>query len=253
MSATSTILAQRDKAGTPITLGRWHAGFTEVKNYAVNNGLPLLAIWTNGEECSHCKKLERCLAQSVFKGWMKDSGIVFYFGCNEDKSSDDKYGGKGYKWCWKNESLNLFPFVRFYWKAKKGTVLADGSIVDADKVLIDKAIIGDKFDDYKDKADGAKYAVSYAKKIYKQYVPACIDCKPEGEDAPDEQAYKIRFNESITVAQVNKMLDKIDANDGYCPCQPGKSEDTKCHCKDLRVNKGIGEPCICNIYVKQAM
>lgn len=242
MSATSTILAQRDKAGTPVTLGRWHAGFTEVKNYAVNNGLPLLAIWSNGEECSHCKKLERCLAQSVFKDWMKDSGIVFYFGCNEDKSADDKYGGKGYKWCWKNESLNLFPFVRFYWKAKKGTKLADGTVLTADKVFVDKAVTGDTFDNWKDKADGAKYAVSYAKKIYKQYMPA---------EAETEAAYKIRFNEAKTVKAVNAMLDEIDANDGYCPCQP-KSADSKCHCKDFLQNKEIGEPCICGIYVKMA-
>ena len=249
MSATSTILAQRDKAGTPITLGRWHAGFTEVKKYADSKGLPLLAIWSNGEECSHCKKLERCLAQSVFKDWMKDSGIVFYFGCNEDKSSDDKYGGKGYKWCWKNESLNLFPFVRFYWKAKKGTVLADGKVVAEDKVLIDKAVTGDTFDNWKDKADGAKYAVSYAKKIYKQYVPACPDCEPGGGDAVQE--YKIRFNPKTTVKDINDTLDAIDANDGYCPCQV-PSADTKCHCADFRNKKALGEPCICDIYVKQA-
>lgn len=168
-SDTGKILAARAKAGTPIKLGQWHAGFTEVKNYAVNNGLPLLAIWSNGEDCSHCKKLERCMAQGVFTTWMKESGVVFYFGCNEDKSNDDKYGGTGYNWCWKNQSLTFFPFVRFYWKAKKGTVLADGTVLTADKVLIDTAIIGDKFDNYKDKADGAKYAVNYAKKIFKQY------------------------------------------------------------------------------------
>ncbi len=44
-SDTGKILAARAKAGTPIKLGQWHAGFTEVKNYAVNNGLALLAIW----------------------------------------------------------------------------------------------------------------------------------------------------------------------------------------------------------------
>ena len=168
-SDTGKILAARAKAGAPIKLGQWHAGFTEVKNYAVNNGLPLLAIWSNGEDCSHCKKLERCMAQGVFTTWMKESGVVFYFGCNEDKSSDDKYGGTAYNWCWKNQSLTFFPFVRFYWKAKKGTVLADGTVLTKDTLLVDTAITGDKFDNFKDKADGAKYAVSYAKKIFKQY------------------------------------------------------------------------------------
>ena len=63
------------------------------------------------------------------------------------------------------------------------------------------------------------------------------------------QAYKIRFNEAKTVKAVNAMLDKIDSNGGYCPCQP-QSADSKCHCKDFLKSQKIGEPCICGIYVK---
>ena len=70
----------------------------------------------------------------------------------------------------------------------------------------------------------------------------------EGASAP---AYKIRFNEEVSVKDINGTLDAIDAMGGYCPCQV-PSEDTKCHCKDFLQNKKIGEPCICNIYVKQA-
>lgn len=62
--------------------------------------------------------------------------------------------------------------------------------------------------------------------------------------------YKVRFNTKVKVSQINKILDALDANKGYCPCQL-KSKDTKCHCKDFLKNKKIGEPCICNIYVKQ--
>lgn len=62
--------------------------------------------------------------------------------------------------------------------------------------------------------------------------------------------YKVRLNEVVSTKQVNSVLDAIDANGGYCPCQP-KSRKTKCHCDDFRNNKQIGEPCICNIYVKQ--
>ena len=51
----------------------------------------------------------------------------------------------------------------------------------------------------------------------------------------------------------NKILDAIEKNGGYCPCQAGKSEDTKCHCKDFKENKKIGEPCICKIFVKQKL
>ena len=74
---------------------------------------------------------------------------------------------------------------------------------------------------------------------------------PEPEPIPEpEKEYVTRLNESLTTKQVNKILDAIDKNDGYCPCQP-KGDGTKCHCEDYIKNKKIGEPCICKIYVKQ--
>lgn len=68
-------------------------------------------------------------------------------------------------------------------------------------------------------------------------------------EAPE---YKVRLNEKLTVKKVNAVLDAIDANEGYCPCQV-RSDETKCHCKDFTENKKIGEPCICKIYVKKAV
>ena len=65
-------------------------------------------------------------------------------------------------------------------------------------------------------------------------------------------SYKIRFNPKTTVKTINKTLDAIDNNDGYCPCQGEKKPSTKCHCADFKKNKKVGEPCICGIYVKQA-
>ena len=62
--------------------------------------------------------------------------------------------------------------------------------------------------------------------------------------------YVVRLNEQLTVAQINKVLDAMDKNNGYCPCQI-QSKDTKCHCKDFRENKKSGEPCICKIYIKK--
>ena len=64
-------------------------------------------------------------------------------------------------------------------------------------------------------------------------------------------SYKIRFNPATTVDEINSTLDAIDANGGYCPCQV-PSADSKCHCADFRNKKAIGEPCICDIYVKMA-
>ena len=73
--------------------------------------------------------------------------------------------------------------------------------------------------------------------------------KPSNKTASAE--YAVRLNEKLTVAKINKVLDAIDKNDGYCPCQP-KGDGTKCHCEDFVQNKGPGEPCICKIYVKKA-
>ena len=65
-------------------------------------------------------------------------------------------------------------------------------------------------------------------------------------------SYKIRFNPAKTVKTINATLDAIDANKGYCPCQAGHTAATKCHCADFRNKKALGEPCICDIYVKMA-
>ena len=174
-SATDTLVKRRAKAGTPIVPGQWHADFSSVKKFAEDNGLPLMAVWSNGDECSHCLKLERCLNHTTFYSWQKNSGIVFYFGYEGDKSAEDCYGGKGYNWCWKNQSLDLFPFVRYYWKAKKGTVLADGTVLTKDTVIVDKAYKGDTVDDYKDEktgnTGGAKKVLTFTQKRFAQFVP----------------------------------------------------------------------------------
>lgn len=62
------------------------------------------------------------------------------------------------------------------------------------------------------------------------------------------QKTKVRFNEELTVKMVNSILDAIDKNGGYCPCQP-RTPSSKCRCSDFKKKK-IGEPCICNLYVK---
>lgn len=173
-SATDTIVKRRAKAGTPIVPGQWHADFSKVKKYAEDHGLPLMAVWSNGDECSHCLKLERCLNHTTFYSWQKTSGIVFYFGYEGDTSNEDKYGGVGYNWCWKNQSLNLFPFVRFYWKAKKGTKLADGTVLTKDTIVVDKAYKGDTVDNYKDEKSGntggSKETLNFTQKMFKQFV-----------------------------------------------------------------------------------
>ena len=59
--------------------------------------------------------------------------------------------------------------------------------------------------------------------------------------------------EKITLAElkeiVDKILDALDKNNGYCPCKLEKNNDTKCMCKEFREQKeGY---CHCGLYIKE--
>lgn len=46
----------------------------------------------------------------------------------------------------------------------------------------------------------------------------------------------------------NQIRAMLKANNGYCPCKPLKTEDTKCICKEF-MEQGLGE-CHCGLYKK---
>ena len=47
---------------------------------------------------------------------------------------------------------------------------------------------------------------------------------------------------------VKRIKQKLDENDGYCPCRLVKNEDTKCMCKEFRsMPEGV---CHCGLYKK---
>ena len=231
MGTTAKFLKLRSTAST-IKLGQWHNGFSAVKKFAETNKVPLIAVWSNGDKCGNCIRFEESAMHSTFKTWQKDSKCAFWFAYYGDTSKDDKYEGTGFTWT-RNDKTKQFPFVRIYWKQGKVDLVKTGNDLIGGNVTA---------------AKGAANLVSYLKKALKGY-------EPEEEvvptPTPEPQAYKVRLNEKVTVASINKILDAIDANGGYCPCQP-KSDDSKCHCKDFLQDKKIGEPCICKIYVKQA-
>lgn len=63
---------------------------------------------------------------------------------------------------------------------------------------------------------------------------------------------KIRYNEDEEI--VRTVKEGLAAKGGYCPCVIGKSEDTKCICKEFR--KQIADPnfegyCHCLLYYKE--
>ena len=58
---------------------------------------------------------------------------------------------------------------------------------------------------------------------------------------------KIKYNQDKQV--VDKILDALDKNNGYCPCKLEKNNDTKCMCKEFKEQKeGY---CHCGLYIKE--
>ena len=62
---------------------------------------------------------------------------------------------------------------------------------------------------------------------------------------------KITYNQDKQI--VDKILDALDKNNGYCPCKLEKNNDTKCMCKEFR--EQIKDPnfegyCHCMLYYK---
>jgi ferredoxin-thioredoxin reductase catalytic subunit len=49
--------------------------------------------------------------------------------------------------------------------------------------------------------------------------------------------------------QVAKIRERLNANEGYCPCRISKTPDTKCMCKEFREQTESGV-CHCGLYKK---
>lgn len=58
---------------------------------------------------------------------------------------------------------------------------------------------------------------------------------------------KIKYNQDKQI--VDKILNALDKNNGYCPCKLEKNNDTKCMCKEFKEQKeGY---CHCGLYIKE--
>lgn len=125
MGVTANILKTRLKKPT---LGRWSSGFSKVKKYADAHKIPIIGVWTNGDECPKCVDLEKAAMTKTFKDWMKVSGCVFWLGTNHDNTKDDKSNGTGFNWA-RKDKLNWFPFVRVWWKAGKVDYCVSGDTI----------------------------------------------------------------------------------------------------------------------------
>ena len=156
---TSKLLKARLSSGSAAKAGVWLSNFSKAKNYAVDNGLPLIAVWSNGDSCGHCVTFESACNSSYFRKWMASSGMVFYF--THSGESQGAVGGSIFHWCRKNKNTS-YPFVRIYWP--------DGKV--------DIATVGDTVDGKKDGTTGGKKAVAYFKSKLKNFKPGAVPAAP---------------------------------------------------------------------------
>ena len=232
MGTTSDFVKLRSSK-TP-KVGEWNIDYKTALAKAKKEGKFIVTCWSNGDACGYCTTAEKCMMQAVFKDWMAKQDAYFVFQYSGDKDKGDAL----HDWIFTKGGLKQYPGFRI-------------TLYDANgKIVVDKAITGNDLRKQKTGATGSKNMVAAIDAVFAK--KPSVDPEPTPKPIPrPEETYVTRLNESLTTKQVNKILDAIDKNDGYCPCQP-KGQGTKCHCEDYTKNKKIGEPCICKIYVKRA-
>ena len=230
MGTTATFVKSRS-SGTP-KVGEWNIDYAKALSLAKKDYKFIVTMWSNGDKCGYCTAAEKCMMDKAFTDWMKKSDAYFVF-----QYSGDKDAGKTlYDLIYKAKKLKYYPGLRIM-------------LFNNGKAVVDTYIDGNTLRGSKSGTTGAKTMVENLKKIFAQKP---VQPEPAPEPTPVVEPCVVRLNEKLTVAQINKVLDALDRNDGYCPCQP-KAEGTKCHCEDFTKNKKIGEPCICKIFVKQKL
>lgn len=149
---TATLTKRRRGSTASILPGYWHRNFKDAKKYADDHGIPFIAVWSNGDTCPHCVKFENSCNNSYFIDWQKKSGMVFWFGCSDDK--EYPIGCSEFHWT-RNNTKTAYPFVRVWWK----------------KGGIDWVTVGDDLDDYKNGSTGAKLIVTRLKAKLSKFSP----------------------------------------------------------------------------------
>ena len=180
--ATSNLVKTRLARSKAVVPGVWHADLAKCQAYARANEVPLIAVWSNGDQCGHCITFEQAVVKSDFTKWMKTSGMVFCFVYSGD-GTYGKEGGTPFNFCWgPSKSLNSFPFVRVYWYTNNGKTKK-----------VDVAVAGDTIDGGLGNATGAKKAVAWFKAKLKNFNPIPPD---------PELPYEIAFHPNYPSANV---------------------------------------------------
>ena len=111
-----TVTMNNKNTGAPQP-GTWNTQFMAARNYAVNNGLPIVASYSSSG-CPHCNKLKNACNESGLQSWLSQTGIVFIY--SESGPTSEKNWVKGTSATDKSAKPNSsgnFPYVRIFWPA----------------------------------------------------------------------------------------------------------------------------------------
>ena len=179
---TSTLLKTRLSSGSAAKTGVWLSNFSKAKAYAVDKGVPLVAVWSSGDGCGHCYTFTSACNSTYFKNWMKSSGCVFFF--THAGESQGAVGGSIFHWCRKNTNTT-YPFVRIYWPKGK----------------VDVATVGDTLDGKKDGTTGGKKVAAYIKSKCSKFFAATAVVKP----------YYVDFDSNGGTGEMARVSTKVGA------------------------------------------
>lgn len=182
---TGTLVARRLGKTAEITPGKWHRNFAKAKAWAEANGVPFIAVWSNGDGCPHCVKFENCLNNSIFKTYEKDSGVVFWFGYPGD--SEYQIESSQFHWT-RGNKLTSYPFVRIWWPAGK----------------VDVITTGDNIEGYTNGSSGSKLVVNFFKSKLKSWVPVA-------KDLPYTIAFDVNLPSGYEPGEGSNDLTKMDS------------------------------------------
>lgn len=95
----------------------WNTQFWAARELALDNGLPIVAIYSSSG-CPHCNSLKTACNDASLEAWLKQTGIVFIY--SESGGTQEKTWVKGTAETDQSAAPNKsgdFPYVRIFWPA----------------------------------------------------------------------------------------------------------------------------------------
>lgn len=102
-----------------VKLGEWTGNFTQAKELADAEHVPMLAVWGKSD-CPLCGKLKSAVDSSLFTEWQKEKRIIMVY-C-QDKTSEE---AKACRLFAKHPDSSSLPYVCVYWNKHDGNVVKE--------------------------------------------------------------------------------------------------------------------------------